>query len=122
MPSWVVDLDEYERQQDARRQEEEAAAEAEREAQRARQEEERRRQAERKYEEDRRRQEEWERRHRAERGRPDQIEPEGQPQDAREGRVEQDTAKLEVADTEPITASASDAPSSDDRYDLRKPS
>ena len=121
MPSWVVDLDEYERQQDARRQEEEAAAEAEREAQRARQEEERRRQAERKYEEDRRRQEEWERRRRAERGRPDQIEPEGQPQDAREGRVEQDTAKLEVADTEPVAASASDAPSSDDRYDLREP-
>ena len=130
MPSWVVDLDEYERQQDARRQEEEAAAEAEREAQRARQEAERRRQeaerrrqAEQKYEEDRRRQEDWERRRQAERGRIDQTEPEEYQQDASKDRVtyEQGADKQDAAGAGPDAVSASSEFASAARYDRREP-
>ena len=123
MPSWVVDLDEYERQQDARRKEEEAAAEAEREAQRARQEAERRRQAEQKYEEDRRRQEDWERRRQAERGRTDQAEPEEHQQDASEdrGKYEQGADKQDAAGAEPAAVSASSEFASAARYDRREP-
>ena len=126
MPSWVVDLDEYERQQDARRKEEEAAAEAEREAQRARQEAERRRQeaerrrqAEQKYEEDRRRQEDWERRRQAERGRTDQTDPDEHRQDASEDRVkyEQGADKQDAAGA----VSASSEFASAVRYDRREP-
>ena len=130
MPSWVVDLDEYERQQDARRKEEEAAAEAEREAQRARQEAERRRQeaerrrqAEQKYEEDRRRQEDWERRRQAERGRTDQTDPDEHQQDASEDRVkyEQGADKQDAAGAEPDAVSASSEFASAVRYDRREP-
>ena len=130
MPSWVVDLDEYERQQDARRKEEEAAAEAEREAQRARQEAERRRQeaerrrqAEQKYEEDRRRQEDWERRRQAERGRTDQTDPDEHQQDASEDRVkyEQGADKQDAAGAEPAAVSASSEFASAVRYDRREP-
>ena len=128
MPSWVVDLDEYERQREARRKEEAAAAEAEREAERARQEEERRRQeaerrrqAERKYEEDRRRQEDWERRRRAERGRPDEAEQEERQEDTQGDEVEHDTAKREDAGTESVAGGAPVEPASDARYGLGEP-